>query len=184
MLFFGSYFLLLLSVLLSGCNTTPYDKATIYYDRAQFPAQLVQDFPAVSNPILQHGRCSLIVATPGSNTGSYHFCTYALTANGLYVQGWDAKALKYVEIVQVDLSKLKNISIASFLRANQLQLTEDRRQLALSASIDEGGYGESAATERLFESIKNRGVLVVKSDGMMNPPAAPSPMIIPIVIPK
>ncbi|MHC8310442.1 hypothetical protein ACYZUC_12605 [Pseudomonas sp. GT1P32] len=184
MRFLAYWFLLAASVLLSGCNTTPYDKATIYYDRAQFPAQIVQDFPALTGPILQHGRCTLIVATPGSNTGSYHFCTYALTANELYVQGWDAKALKYVEIVHVDLSTLKTISIASFLRASQVQLTEARRQLALSASIDEGGYGDSAATERLFESIKSKGVLVVKSEGMMNPPAAPSPMIIPIIIPK
>lgn len=80
-----------LTMLLSGCNTTPYDRATVYYDRAQFPDQIVKDYPTLTDPILQHGRCSLIIATPGSNTGTYYFCTYALTANGLYVQGWDAK---------------------------------------------------------------------------------------------
>ncbi|MHC8378377.1 hypothetical protein ACYZT3_20940 [Pseudomonas sp. MDT1-16] len=184
MRFFGCWLLLSLAALLSGCNTTPYDKATIYYDRAQFPEQIVKDYPALSDPILQHGRCSLIIATPGSNTGTYYFCTYALTANGLYVQGWDAKVLKYVEIVHVDLSMLKKISLYSFLRTNQLQLTEERRQIALSASIDEGGYVDTAATERLFETIKRKGVLVVKSEGMMNPPAPATPMIIPIIVPK
>ncbi|WP_460097184.1 hypothetical protein [Pseudomonas sp. S3_C01] len=54
--------------------------------------------------------------------------------------------------------------------------------MALSASIDEGGYIDSAATERLFEAIKNKGVSVVKSEGIINPPAPPSPMIIPIII--
>lgn len=98
--------------------------------------------------------------------------------------GWDAKALKYMEIVHVDLSTLKKISIYSFLRTNQLQLIEERRQMALSASIDEGGYIDTAATERLFEAIKNKGVLVAKSEGMMSPPAPPVPMIIPIIIPK
>ncbi|MDI3274834.1 hypothetical protein [Pseudomonas sp. AL03] len=184
MRFFGCWLLLSLAALLSGCNTTPYDKATIYYDRAQFPEQIVKDYPALSDPILQHGRCSLIIATPGSNTGTYYFCTYALTANGLYVQGWDAKVLKYVEIVHVDLSMLKKISLYSFLRTNQLQLTEERRQITLSASIDEGGYVDTAATERLFETIKRKGVLVVKSEGMMNPPAPATPMIIPIIVPK
>lgn len=184
MRFFYPWLLLGLSVTLSGCNTTPYDKATIYYDRAQFPAQIVKDYPTLSDPILQHGRCSLIIATPGATTGTYYFCTYALTANELYVQGWDAKALKYVEIVRVDLSTLKKISLYSFLRTNQLQLTEERRQMALSASIDEGGYVDTAATERMFEAIKSKGILVVKSEGMMSPPAPPTSMIIPIIIPK
>jgi hypothetical protein len=173
-----------LSILLLGCNTTPYDKATIYYDRTKFPEQIAQDYPRLKGPIVQHGRCTLIISTPGSNTGSYQFCTFALTGGDLYVQGWDAKTLKYVEIVHVDLSTLKNISIASFLRANQIQLTEERRQLALSASIDEGGYGDSDATERLFESIKSKGVLVVRSGGLVSPPASPSPVIIPVVIPR
>lgn len=179
-----AWFSLVLALLLSGCNTTPYDKATIYYDRTQFPAQLVKDNPALTDIILQHGRCSLIISTPGSNTGTYHFCTYALTANDLYVEGWDAKALKYVEIAHVDLSALRNMALYTFFRTSQLQLTEDRRQLGLSASIDEGGYIDSSATERLFEAIKNKGVAVVKSEGMINPPAPPSPMIVPVIIPR
>jgi len=184
MRFYYSWLLLGLTILLSGCNTTPYEKATIYYDRAQFSAQIVKDYPTLTDPILQHGRCSLIIATPGSNTGTYHFCTYALTKNGLYVQEWDAKTLKYVEIVHVDLSMLKTISMCSFLRTNQLQLTEERRQMALSASVDEGGDVDTAATERLFEAIKSKGVFVVKSEGMMRPPAPPAQMFIPIIISK
>lgn len=180
----GTSLLLSITLLLSACNTTPYDKATIYYDRTQFSAQLVKDYPGLNSPILQHGRCSLIVSTPGSNTGTYYFCTYALTANDLYVQGWDAKALKYVEIAHVDISALKNIALHTIFRTSQLQMTEERRQLALSASIDEGGYIDSAATKELFEAIKRKGVPVVKSEGMINPPAPPSPMIIPIIIPK
>ncbi|UZE21561.1 hypothetical protein LOY67_16050 [Pseudomonas sp. B21-056] len=181
---FYSSLLLSTTMLLSACNTTPYDKATIYYDRTQFPSQLVKDYPELTDPILQHGRCSLVVSTPGSNTGTYYFCTYALNSKGLYMQGWDAKAMKYVEIAHVDLTALKEISLYTFVRTKQLQLTEERRQLALSASIDEGGYVDGAATESLFESIKRKGVPVVESQGMINPPAPPSPMIIPVVVPR
>lgn len=179
---YGFSLVLFAALLLSACNTTPYDKATIYYDRAQFSAQIAKDHPGLSGPILRHGRCSLIVSTPGSNTGTYYFCTYALTANDLYIQGWDAKALKYVEIAHVEISALKNIALHTIFRTSQLQMTEERRQLALSASIDEGGYIDSAATKELFEAIKRKGVPVVKSEGMISPPAGPSPMIIPVVI--
>jgi hypothetical protein len=182
--YFFFWKILSLTLLLSACSTTPYDRATVYYDRALFPDQIVRDYPELTNPILQHGRCSLIIATPGSNTGTYYFCTYVLTANGLYVQGWNAETLRYEEIVHVDLSVLKKISIYSFLWMNQIQLTEERRQMALSASIDEGGYVDAAATERLFEAIKSKGVPVVKSEGMMSPPAPPAPMFIPIIISK
>jgi uncharacterized protein YceK len=131
---FSLWLLVGLVVLLSGCSTTPYDKATIYYDRVQFPAQIVKDYPTLSDSILQHGRCSLIISTPGSNIGTYYFCTYALTADGLYVQGWDAKALKYVEIVHVDLSTLKK-NLHLFILADQ------------SASVDAGATSDG--TERL-----------------------------------
>ncbi|WP_230013259.1 hypothetical protein [Pseudomonas chlororaphis] len=40
------------TALLSGCNTTPIDKATIYYNRAQFPVQVTHDFPDTQGPIL------------------------------------------------------------------------------------------------------------------------------------
>ncbi|WP_460159358.1 hypothetical protein [Pseudomonas sp. S3_H09] len=171
------------ALILSGCNTTPYDRSTIYYERGQFAAQLAKDL-GVADTVLQHGRCSLIVSTPDSNTGTYYFCTYALTANRLYVQGWDAKTLKYVELVQLDLTNLKKMSLYTFLRTKQLQLTEERRQIALSASIDDGGYVDAEATERLFDAIKAKGVPVAESEGLITPPAAPVPMIIPIVMPK
>lgn len=172
------------TALISGCNTTPLDKATIYYDRAQFPAQVTKDFPDINEPILQHGRCSLLVSTPGSTTGTYHFCTFALTRDELYVQGWDASALKYKEIVRIDLSALNKVALDSYFRTNQVQLIEQRRQSALSVMIDDGGYHDTASTERAFEAIKHRGVSVVKSEGMMMPPAPPTPMVIPIIVPR
>ncbi len=46
------------------------------------------------------------------------------------------------------------------------------------------GISTTAATERLFETIKGKGVAVVKSEGMMNPPAPPSPVLVLIIIPR
>ncbi|WP_110973267.1 MULTISPECIES: hypothetical protein [Pseudomonas] len=171
-------------LLLVGCNTTPRDRATIYYDRTQFPSQVRSDFPDIKGPIVQHGRCSLLISTPGSTTGAYHFCTFALTQDELYVQTWDAKALKYTELLRVDFSTLSKVAIDSFFRTNQVQLIEPRRQSALTVVIDEGGYNDSAATERVYETIRKRGVSVVKSEGMMMPPAPPTPMIIPVIVPR
>ncbi|MBX8502723.1 hypothetical protein [Pseudomonas lijiangensis] len=173
-----------LTTLLSACNTTSYDKATIYYDRAQFPSQIVKDVPDLNTPITQHGRCSVIVSTPGSTTGPYYFCTYALTATGLYVQGWDAKQMKYTEIARVDLAALRTVSLYSFLKNKQVQLTEERRQLALSAMIDEGGYIDGEATVRLFEAIRSKGVKVVENDGAVKPPAPAGPVYVPLIIPQ
>ncbi|WP_431080262.1 hypothetical protein [Pseudomonas thivervalensis] len=184
MRFFYFFTFLCLMVFLSACNTTPYGRATVYYDRAQFPAQFVNDYPELTDPILQHGRCSLIISTPGSNTGAYYFCTYALTANGLYMLGWDTKALRYVEIVHVDISKLKKVALHTFFRTKQLQLTEERRQVALSASTDGGEFINGAATESLFEVIKSKGVPVVKSEGLISSPMSASPMVIPVFIKK
>ncbi|GFM66842.1 hypothetical protein PSCICJ_29600 [Pseudomonas cichorii] len=173
-----------LALFLSACNTTSYDKATIYYDRAQFPSQIAKDVPDLNTPITQHGRCSVIVSTPGSTTGPYYFCTYALTATGLYVQGWDAKQMKYTEIARVDLAALRTVSLYSFLKNKQLQLTEERRQLALSAMIDEGGYIDGEATVRLFDAIRSKGVKVVESDGAVKPPAPAGPVYVPLIIPQ
>lgn len=155
-----------MTVLASGCNTTPLDRATIYYDRAQFTTQVSKDFPDIKGPILQHGRCSLLVSTPGSTTGAYHFCTFALTQEEIYVQGWDASALKYTELLRINLSTLSKVALDSYFRTNQVQLIEGRRQSALSVMIDDGGYHDTAATERVYETIKKGGVNVVKSDGM------------------
>lgn len=173
-----------MTVLASGCNTTPLDRATIYYDRAQFTTQVSKDFPDIKGPILQHGRCSLLVSTPGSTTGAYHFCTFALTQEEIYVQGWDASALKYTELLRINLSTLSKGALDSYFRTNQVQLIEGRRQSALSVMIDDGGYHDTAATERVYETIKKGGVNVVKSDGMMMPPAPPTPIFVPIVVPR
>ena len=173
-----------MTVLASGCNTTPLDRATFYYDRAQFTTQVSKDFPDIKGPILQHGRCSLLVSTPGSTTGAYHFCTFALTQEEIYVQGWDASALKYTELLRINLSTLSKVALDSYFRTNQVQLIEGRRQSALSVMIDDGGYHDTAATERVYETIKKGGVNVVKSDGMMMPPAPPTPIFVPIVVPR
>ncbi|MCG8294781.1 hypothetical protein [Pseudomonas entomophila] len=173
-----------IAVLLSGCNTTPFDRATIYYDRAQFAAQVKNDFPGIQSPILQHGRCSLIISTPGSTTGTYHFCTFALSQDQIHVLGWDAATLKYTELLRLDLSSLSKVAYDSYLRTSQVQLIEPRRQSALSVMIDDGGYHDTAATEKLYEAIKRHGVSVAKSEGMMTPPAPPTPMIVPIIIPR
>jgi len=61
---------------------------------------------------------------------------------------------------------------------------ENRRQLPLSATIDEGGYIDAAATERLFEAVKNKGISVVNNEGMIKPPAPPTPVIVPIILPR
>ncbi|MDH0303255.1 MULTISPECIES: hypothetical protein [unclassified Pseudomonas] len=173
-----------MAVLLSGCNTTPYDRATIYYDRAQFATQVTKDFPDIKGPILQHGRCSLLISTPGSTTGTYHFCTFALTQDELRVLGWDASTLKYTELLRVDLTTLNKVALESYFRTNQVQLMEERRQSALSVMIDDGGYHDTGATERVYETLRKRGIQVVKSEGMMTPPAPPTPIIVPVVLPR
>lgn len=173
-----------IAILLSGCNTTPYDRATIFYDRVQFVAQIKKDFPEIQSPIVQHGRCSLIVSTPGSTTGTYHFCTFALSQDEISVFGWDASGLKYTELLRLKLSSLSKVAYDSYFRTSQVQLIEARRQSALSVMIDDGGYHDTGATERLYEAIKKHGVGVAKSEGMMAPPPAPTPMIIPVVIPR
>lgn len=170
--------------LLSGCETTSYDTATIFYDRAQFPAQADRDIPLVGKPILQHGRCTVLLSTPGSKTGTFSFCTFALTADTLYIEGWSAAALKYEEIVRIDLSKIRQVALETLFRTSQVQLLELQRLTAFSVMIDEGGYHDTDATERAFEMIKNAGVRVGSSDGMIQPPAPTSPMMIPVVIPR
>ncbi|NWA83751.1 hypothetical protein [Pseudomonas sp. D2002] len=181
---FAAWILLGVALLLAGCNTTPYDRATVYYDRAQYPSDLVKDFPGITDPIVQHGRCAVVMTTPNSNTGAYYFCTFALTANDLYVMGWNGKTMKYESLANVKLSALKKISIWSFFRARQVQLTESQRLLGFSVTIDDGGYDDGAATERLFDTLKGKGITVVESEGQIKPPPAPAPMFIPIIIPK
>ncbi len=57
-------------------------------------------------------------------------------------------------------------------------MTEERRQLALSAMIDEGGYIDGDATVRLFDAIKGKGVKVVESEGVVKPPAPAGPIYV------
>lgn len=70
----------------------------------------------------------------------------------MYVQGWDASALKYTELLRIDLSTLSKVALDSYFRTNQVQLIEERRQSALSVMIDDGGYHDTAATEA---SVRN-----------------------------
>ena len=65
------FFTLLAVFLAAGCQTgevIPLDRATIFYDRATFPDKLQQDTGVLSEPILQHGRCQLLLATPDATT--------------------------------------------------------------------------------------------------------------------
>ncbi|WP_028621603.1 hypothetical protein [Pseudomonas sp. Ant30-3] len=175
----------LMTSLLLGCTATPYDKATVYYDRSTFGSQIVNDLPQVNAPLLQHGRCSVLVATPGSNVGEHYLCTYALTADELYVQGWNAGELKYEKIMAIRLSALRKISLYSSWRNSQLHLTEERRQVAFSVVIDEGGQIDAAATARLFDFIREKGIPVVENVGPMKAArTAAAAFVVPIVVPR
>jgi len=184
-------FLSLLAVFfVAGCQTledVPLDRATIFYDRATFPEKLQQDTGTLDEPILQHGRCTLYLATPGATvTTNFRFCIYALTEKHLLIQGWDAANTKYIPIMNVDLTKLTSVDLASFIRIKQVKLLEPQRQTGISAIIDNGGYIDQEATEQLFETIKARGIPSTGDSKLMRAPPAPSsaPMMIPIVIPR
>jgi hypothetical protein len=168
--------------LLSGC-ATPLDKASVYYDRAEYPAQVVKQVPGVQGPILQHGRCNIILTTPGSNTGGQRFCTYALTADSLAVQGWDAQKLQYTEIVQLKWSDLTAVSLETFGLTKQVQFIEKQRQTGFSAIIDDGGYIDRDSTKKIFDLVESKGIKVVDSDGLIKPPQAPT-VYMPIFIPR
>lgn len=71
-------------------------------------------------PILQHGRCSVVLSTPGSTTGDCRFCVFALTADALHVEAWSAASLKYEEIVRVDLPRARSVALETFLRNAQV----------------------------------------------------------------
>lgn len=165
---------------LAGC-TTPLDKASVYYDRAGYPAQVVNQIPDVQGPVLQHGRCNVILATPGSNTGGQSFCTYALTPTSLAVLGWDARKLQYTEIVQLKWSELTAVSLKTFGLTKQVQFLEKQRQTGFSAIIDDGGYIDREATKNIFEFVESKGVKVVDSDGLMREPQGGA-VFVPIFI--
>ena len=155
---------------LSGCSDTPLDKASIYYDRAGYAAQVVDQVPDIQGPVLQHGRCDVIVATPGSNTGGQSFCTYALTPTSLAVLGWDTRTLHYTQILQLKWSDLTSISLKTFGLTKQVQFLEKQRQTGFSAIVDGGGYIDREGTKSIFEFVKGKGVKVVDSEGLMKAP--------------
>lgn len=177
--------LLVVSVfILSACNTTPYDRATVFYDRSEFPRHLAKDLGVSALNVSQHGRCSAILTTPGANRGTYYFCTFALTPEALYVMGWNPTTLAYQEIATINLPKLKEVAYAKVLRRSQVQLVEAQRVVALSVMIDEGGYYATKESLRLFEALKQMGVREGASEGMINPPPAPAPIFVPIIVPR
>ncbi len=171
-------------LMLAACNTTPYDRATVFYERSEFPRHLAKDLGISNLQVSQHGRCSAVLTTPGSNRGTYYFCTYALTPEALYVMGWNATTLGYQEIATTKVANLKEVAYEKFLRTSQVQLVESQRVIALSVMIDEGGYHATSESYRLFEALKQMGVREGVSEGMINPPPAPAPMFVPVIVPR
>jgi hypothetical protein len=179
---------LLLAVSLAACQSVPLDRATIFYDRATFTEQLQQDIGPIGEPILQHGRCGLHLATPGANvTTNYRFCTYALTEKRLFVQEWDIPNTKYTPVTTVEFAKLVSVDLASFaLSSKQVKLLEPQRLVAISASIDDGGRIDGEATEIIFNTVKAQGIPSTGNTKRVNTPPAPAPasVMIPIFIPR
>ena len=184
-------FLTLLAVFLAvGCQTReviPLDRATVFYDRATFPDKLQQDTNAPDEPILQHGRCILHLATPGATTTTnVRFCTYALTKKHLLVQEWNAASTQYTAFMSVDLTRLTSVDLAFSGRAKQVKLLEPQRLTGISAIIDTGGRIDPEATEQLFQTIKARGIASTGDNILMRfpPMASPAPIMIPIIVPR
>jgi len=184
------FYTLLAVFLVAGCQTREVislDRATVFYDRASFPEKLQQDTNAPDEPILQHGRCQLLLATPGATTATnLRFCTYALTEKHLLVQEWNAATTQYTPFMSVDLTKLTSVDLAFFGRPKQVKLLEPQRLTGISAIIDNGGRIDPEATEQLFQTIKARGIPSTGDNKLMRAPPAPrpAPMMIPIVIPR
>ena len=178
---------LLACVFVTGCQTpTPLDRASVFYDRATFPAKLQQDTGTPDAPILQHGRCELHLATPGAtrSTGGI-FCTYALTEKTLLVQQWDIANTRYTPFMRVDFAQLASVDLAFFGASKQVKMLEPQRLSGISAIIDGGGRHDGEATERIFQAIKAQGVPTTGDNKILMAPAAnTAPMMIPIVIPR
>ena len=180
-------FPLLLAVSVAACQSVvPLDRATIFYDRVNFTEKLQQDIGPIGEPILQHGRCSLHLSTPGANvTTDYRFCTYALTEKRLFVQEWDIAHTKYTPVITVEFANLVSVDLASFFsRSKQVKLLEPQRLVAISVSIDDGGYIDGEATEFIFNTVKAQGIPSTGNDRRVNTPPAPAPIMIPIIIPR
>lgn len=175
---------LALALALSGCNTTTsIDKATIYYDRSDYPVHVVRDLPEITDPILQHGRCVVQIATPGANLAPNTFCTFALTKDQLFVQSWDSSKLKYNNILTIEFTQLKTVDLASFVTMKQIKLEEKQRLVAFSVIVDDGGYIDGAATKNIYQRLQTRGIASSGNDDVMKTPAPPTTFI-PIIIPR
>lgn len=178
------YFMFCFSV--AACQTTvPYDRATVYYERNTFPQKLQQDTGLLEAPILQHGRCQLYLGTPdATRTTNMRFCTYALTERFLLVQEWDIANTKYTQFMRVDFSRLASVDLASFIRSKQVKMLEPQRLIAISAIIDDGGYIDGEATEKIFQAVKAQNVPSTGNDKLLMLPPAAAPVIIPIIAPR
>jgi len=177
---------LLACVFATGCQTVvPLDRATVFYDRAAFPEKFQQDTGVIDEPILQHGRCHLHLATPEATiTTNARFCTYVMTKHYLLIQEWDIANTKYTQFMRVDFSRLTSVDLASFVRMKQVKLREPQRLTAISAVIDEGGYVDGEATERMFQMLKAQGIPTTGDNKLLTTPAVnTAPTMIPIIIP-
>jgi hypothetical protein len=172
--------LLLFFIFLCGCSNTPLDRASIYYNRAEYVNSVSKD---IKESIIQHGRCSIQITTPGSNQAEARFCTFALTENKIYIRDWDASSLRYKPIIKISLDDLSSVSFATYLRVKQVQFNQPQRLIGFSGMIDEGGYYDSDATTKIFEHAKRIGVPVTESKGLIKVPTV-APAIIPIYIPR
>ncbi|MCL2635820.1 MAG: hypothetical protein FWD50_04215 [Betaproteobacteria bacterium] len=183
------YLCLLVIFFVSGCSTTtPLSKATVFYERATFPEKLQQDTGVLNEPILQHGRCNLWLATPGANvTTNFRFCTYALAGKRLLVQEWDAVYIKYKQLMAVDLAQMSSVDLASrrglFASDKQVKLLESQRLIGIAAIIDDGGWVDEESTEKMFQTIKALGIPSTGNTELLKTPSV-APATIPIIIPR
>jgi len=178
---------LMVCLFMVGCQTvTPQDRATIFYERATFPEKLQQDTGTLKEPILQHGRCNLYLGTPGATTNTnFRFCTYALTENHLLVQEWDVVNMKYKQLMDIDLARLTSVDLAVYFRTKQVKLLETQRLVGITAIIDEGGLVDGESTEKMFQTIKARGIPSTGDNQLLRGVSSPAPvMMTPIIIPR
>jgi hypothetical protein len=106
-----------------------------------------------------------------------------MTEEGINVLGWNAAKLEYQEVEQLNWADITAVSIANFGLTRQVQFVEKMRQTGFNATIDEAGYVDRDATQKIFSYAQSRGVKVVEGDGLMKPPQAPVTYM-PIIIPR
>ncbi|MBN3810081.1 hypothetical protein [Paraburkholderia sp. Ac-20347] len=168
---------------LTGCQVgIPYDKQTIYYDRPSFVESVTHDDPAITGQIIEHGRCTLLIGTPGAYMAPQDFCVFALTKDTLYVMKWDGKATRYERLTTVNFSDLQTVALARNFRFRQVQMTEKRRVIAIDGIVDGGAYADADASVKLFETVKAAGVPVITVNRTIEPPAVATVPYVPIFI--